>query len=107
MSKMPESVKVGYRDFKIEPWPSHEATTYGADGLCDKRNAIIRIRDDLEPQLKAETLIHELKHAAWDMAALGDRATEEAAITSLSRYEAQIWRDNPELVAYIEQTFRP
>lgn len=99
MASLPTRIKVGYRDYRVEEWPAHEADS---DGKCDTRNGVIRIRADLERQLAAEILWHEATHAAWDMAGLESGATEEAAVTALSRQTMQIWRDNPDLIAFID-----
>lgn len=61
------------------------------------------IHDGLAPALEADTTLHELLHAAWSVAGLPDKATEEQAINSLTPIILCILRDNPDLVRWLVQ----
>jgi hypothetical protein len=101
VSELPASIRVGYRDFAIKAWSARDAEAAGDDGYCDKLNGIIGIREDLDAIEKLVTLCHELKHAAWKVGCLPQSADEEAAVSVLSNIDVQIWRDNPDFLAFL------
>jgi hypothetical protein len=99
--ELPKSVRVGYRDYAVVPWPTREADAAGADGYCDKQFGIIRIREGMDAVETLATLWHELRHAAWSVGCIGDDSNEERVVSILSNVDVQIWRDNPDLVAFL------
>jgi hypothetical protein len=103
--ELPSKVRVGYRDFAITTWAPAEAYVRERAAECDKFNLIIRVRADLPPSVMAECLLHEVIHAAYEMAALERNDDEERVVTGLTNQLSQIWRDNPELVAYLSRAF--
>lgn len=105
MAQMPETIRVGYLDYVVEAWPSSLASTSDRIGECDRQNSIIRIRDDLPPQKTAEVLLHEVLHAAYDMGCISGE-DEEKIVSIFGHQLTQIWRDNPQFVAFMESTFR-
>lgn len=105
MARLPDTIRVGYLDYTIEAWSAAHATTADRIGECDRQNSIIRVRDDLPPQKTAEVLLHEVLHAAYDMGCVGGE-DEEKTVSIFGRQLTQIWRDNPQFVAFMESTFR-
>lgn len=101
MAEMPSSLKVGYRDYCLEVWKPSEAIASGRYAECDKMNGIIRVDHQFGPQKAAESLLHEVLHAAFDIAGIEDKGEEERVVTALSLALCQIWRDNPGFVAFI------
>lgn len=106
-AELPQSLRVGYLDYTIEDWKPSEAYVNGRYGECDRHHLVIRVRADLPPTRKAETLLHEVLHAAYDMGHVADKDEEEQTVAVLASQLAQIWRDNPDLIRFLEQTFRP
>lgn len=106
MADLPKSIRVGYRDYTVEDWPRQASGAAGRFGECDKVNAVIRVCTDHGAQKAANTLLHEALHAAWDVADLADSDLEEKAVTGLSNVLTQIWRDNPELIAFMSDSLK-
>lgn len=99
---MPSSIRVGFRDYRVLDWDPREANVAGRLGECDRQNGVIRVRSDLSAQMRAGVLWHEVLHAVYDM---GDLAAdnEEKVVTIMANQTLQVWRDNPDLVAYISE----
>lgn len=104
MPKLPEKVRVGYRDFAVRPMKPLEATAKDIFGECDLTMAEISIRDDLHPVKAANTLLHEVLHAAFYIGNIDHHGPEqEKIVTVLANMLSQVWRDNPDFVAFIEE----
>lgn len=103
---LPATIKVGYRDFRVEEWLPRAAEASCKYGECDRHNGIIRLRTDLQEQVIGQVLLHEIIHAAFGM---GDLNTpdEEKVVTVLAVQLAQIIRDNPETIEFISRALRP
>ena len=97
-TKLPPSIRVGYRDFKLEHWPVNEARADQSYGQCDKGNAIIRIDASISASVTANTVLHELLHACWTHI---PEEHEELTVSVLADHLTQVWRDNPELVKWL------
>ena len=89
------TLKLGHRKFRVVPFE----TLDGPDaGLIDYEAQTISIASTLTAEEQARVLIHELLHAAWDMAGnLGAALEEEAACEALDGPLATIFSDNPHL----------
>jgi hypothetical protein len=74
---------------------------------CDRFNLVIRIREDIPHQIQAECIIHEVLHAAWEMADIPNKSDDEKAVTGLANVMSQVIRDNPDLVAYLQEALAP
>lgn len=98
---LPKSIRVGYRDYAVEPWSSVVASANGRLGECDRLNLIIRIRSDLNPMVTAEVLLHEVIHACYGNGVLEAEDSEERVTESLANQLAQVWRDNPHFVDFM------
>lgn len=103
--KLPTTIRIGFKTFKISPWPLAEA--YSADrlGECDPANSTIRVADGRSTEDTAETLIHEVLHAAWHVAHLEEGDKEERIVASLSSVLAQVLHDNPDFQSYLADVY--
>jgi hypothetical protein len=100
--ELPKSVRVGYRDFIVENWESRFAVASGRVGECDKMGGVIRVDTQYGPQRAALTLLHEVIHAIWDTAEMDELdLSEEVVVSVLAAQLTQIWRDNPDFVAFM------
>ena len=106
VSTMPATIRVGYQDYTVEDWKPSEAHVNSRDGECDKHHMVIRVRADLERRRKAEVLLHEVLHAAFSMGDLSGGDSEEKTVTVLGSQMTQVWRDNPEFIAFMEASLR-
>jgi hypothetical protein len=103
----PKSIRIGYRDFAVEDWDTKHASVAGRLGECDRANAVIRIDTSYGPVQSAETLLHEVLHGCFGIAGIDEADSEERTVTHLSAQLAQVFRDNPELLAYLKTALRP
>jgi hypothetical protein len=103
----PKSIRIGYRDFAVEDWDTKHASSAGRYGECDKANAVIRIDTSYGPVKAVSTLLHEVMHGCYDIAGITDEDNEERTVTQLSNQMTQVFRDNPELLAYLKTALRP
>jgi hypothetical protein len=89
---LPASIRVGYRDFKIEVWPKPKNDRFGE---CDAATGVLRLNPDLEGDHQVYIVLHELFHAIHDTAGLSESSTEEQIVGAYSGFLLQVWRDNP------------
>lgn len=103
----PETVRIGYRDYRVERWDHTEAMRAGNFGECDHAKGVLRIDGGLDAQQAAETMMHEMLHAVFSCFGYADWAKaedpEEAAVTILAKGLSCTTRDNPELWAQISK----
>lgn len=57
-------------------------------------------------QLHAETLFHEILHAAWDFAGLNPKDGEEKIVSALSKQLCAVIQQNPELIAWLMEALK-
>ena len=102
------SLRIGYRDYQVQTWPSKTAQTHGACGLCDPVNAIIYVSEDRTGYDAADTLLHEILHAIFHMADIdAEKDGEERIVSRLAPMMVQVWRDNSELRKWLNGVESP
>ena len=101
--KLPDKVRVAHVDVNIESMTPQQASSRGRwgewtpnDGMTDR----IEIGDRSHPEVVC-TLIHEINHVVWWAYELEKGDEEERVVGVMATAWAQIYRDNPELVAFI------
>lgn len=89
-------LRVGFKTFRVRPLsdPERDAAD-GAMGLCRKMGGEILVDPYRTPEEQADTLLHELLHAAWYVGDLPAKVDEEKAVTVLAHVLCQVIRDNP------------
>jgi hypothetical protein len=93
--KLPETVIVGYRTYDIEDLPSLQSRADGADGWHIGNACVIQVRtENRQPADIANTLLHEILHACWQMGDLEAMSPEEKTVTVLANQLIQVWRKN-------------
>ena len=100
---MPESIKIGYRDYKLEKWKQTVATANEAQGQFFQKEGIIGYVTTEEGVSHANTIIHEILHAIiyqWNIE-LGEKE-EEHLVNALSNGLTTVLVDNPELINYLK-----
>lgn len=98
----PTSVKVGPFTYEIEEWDPTEALQNGHLGQCDTLNLVIKVQANLPSMRKVEVLLHEIMHAAWDVVSLPGSVEEETAVNALAIALTGVFRDNPDIMRWIE-----
>ena len=108
---LPDHVKVGYKDIKIKyvrpDYKKWEMTD--CFGEYDYRQNVISIQHDLCGQERANTIIHEIMHAAvsvsglnQEKAALEKGEHEEAVVNQLTNVMMGVFRDNDWIVEMLK-----
>lgn len=101
---LPKAVRVGPLVYTIKEWGAFAGDNAQAYGLCDRTTCVILVRSDLSPQKQAETLWHEVLHAAYHGAGLtvGEHF-EERTVNALTFTTLQVIKDNPDLLVYLTE----
>ena len=97
-------VKVGAVDIDVFSLP------FDGEAFGDFKYLLMRIRldEDLKGPVLVDTLIHELNHAVWAIGNLQTKDEEEERVCSvMASMWTQIFRDNPEFIAWIEKNLTP
>ena len=108
---LPNHVKVGYKDIKIKyvrpDYKKWEMTD--CFGEYDYRQNVIHVQHDLCGQERANTIVHEIMHAAvqvsglnQEKAALEKEEHEEAVVNQLTNVMMGVFRDNPWIVEMLK-----
>jgi len=101
--QVPKSIKVGYRDYKLEEWKQTVATANEAQGQFFQKEGIIGYVASEKGVCHANTLLHELMHAIiyqWNIEL--DEKKEENLVNTLSNGLTTIFVDNPDLMDYLK-----
>jgi hypothetical protein len=108
---LPETVRVGYRTYKLNvmgEWESDRSHNYAR---IDHAAATIEFCAFLDPQKAANSLIHELMHAFWSIWAIGEdcvahdkpqELNEEEVVIGLTNGLSTFMRDNAGLFQTLE-----
>ena len=107
--KLPKSVKVGYRTFKIELKSKDFMEDMGKVADCDKEGGIIRLGKHhlkASPQIAAEAILHEILHAIYYNWDLDDSDKEEKIVTQLTFGLCSVIVDNPKMWKWIMENIR-
>lgn len=94
--KLPRFVTVGHLKLRVVEISADEATARGINGEFDYENGKIELAANLVPSVKAEIALHEVLHAAFEVAKL--KATEEGEetfVSGLAPVLLSFIRDNP------------
>ena len=102
-SKIPTSIKIGYRDYKLEKWKQTVASANDAHGQFFAKEGIIGYTEEEKGVSHANTIIHECLHAIiyqWNMDL--EEKVEELVVSGLANGLTTIFVDNPELMDYLK-----
>ena len=108
---LPSSVKIGYRNIQIK----YVRPDFKSDDMTESygeyraREGVILLHHDLCGQEMANSLWHEIKHAAVYVSGLNqangplkEDDAEEIVVNNLSNFEIGIFVDNPWLLDFIK-----
>ena len=103
---IPESIKIGYRDYKLEKWKQTVASANEAQGQFFAKEGIIGYTDDEKGVSHANTLLHEIIHAIvyqWNID-VGEK--EETIVNGLTNGLTTVLVDNPKLIDYLKKNIK-
>ncbi len=99
---VPAAVIVGPHVYRIAATRKAERklTADGNLGMCDTTTSTILVMPGQSPTQLADTLLHEIIHAAFDQTPLrqGNTGTEEEIVSALTPILLGVLRNNPEFV---------
>lgn len=105
--RMPRSVVIGHRTWKIRPYPPAKADKAREDGACVYATTTLLVRNHNRSTVqRANTLLHEMEHAIWDEAGLTAGDSEEKIVSAVSNIRMQVFRDNPDVINWILEKAR-
>src|SRR5258705_11539277 len=100
----PTTVKVGPFDVKIVEFDKDDEDMKLCFGAFDPMSLKIYLRPDFATKmLEVETLIHEVLHSVYWIQGIkhGPKNIEEHVVHNMSVGLTQVWRDNPNLISWI------
>ncbi len=101
--KLPDKVKVAGFDITIEDWPPHQANTRDSFGEFTTYDLVIRI-DMSVPRTKIlDSFLHEISHVIYWAWKLSDDDKEERYVSAMATAWTQIFRDNPDVLKFIQE----
>ncbi len=105
--ELPETIKIGYLDYLVDTWDISQDEESDRAGQCDRNAAEIRVIAELPPARAAEALLCEVMHACWGQwCNAADRTIEDKVVSGLASGLATTFRDNPELIGWLESQLR-
>ncbi len=107
---IPETIRIGAADFDVAPIPALEGDKFALYGYMHWPSQHIRYVEGLPRQRLAEILLHEVIHGLWKEYELREEGPngqdiEENYVKALGKGFLQIIRDNPDLIAWVSQSF--
>ena len=104
---MPESIKIGYRDYRLEKWKQTVANANDAHCQFFEKEVVIVYTEEEKGVSHANTILHEILHAViyqWNIE-LGDKE-EEHLVSALSNGLTTVLVDNPKLMDYFKEKIK-
>ena len=104
---IPEKIKVGYRDYKLEEWKQTVASANEAQGQFFAKEGVIGYTAEETGVSHANTLLHECMHAIiyqWNMEL--EVKVEESIVNGLANGLTTIFVDNPKLMDFLKEKIK-
>ena len=104
---IPDKIKVGYRDYKLEEWKQTVASANEAHGQFFSKEGVIGYTVEEKGVSHANTILHEIMHAIiyqWNIE-LGEKE-EEHLVNALSNGLTTVFVDNPKLIDYFKEKIK-
>ena len=106
VSTIPSTVKIGYKNYKLEEWKQTVASANEAQGQFFSKEGIIGYTSDEEGVSHANTILHEIIHAVvyqWNID-VGEK--EETIVNGLTNGLTTVLVDNPKLMDYLRKSIK-
>ena len=100
-ASIPRSVKVGYRIYSIEVFEAMGARSQLGEHLPWAHQ--IKIYKDQPASEAANTLVHEIMHACYDIFGVRTGDKEERLVETVANAISTVWIDSPEVMEWIGQ----
>ena len=102
VSTIPNTVKIGYKNYKLEEWKQTVASANEAQGQFFSKEGVIGYTSDEEGVSHANTILHEIIHGIiyqWNID-VGEK--EEAIVNGITNGLTTVFVDNPDLMGYLK-----
>ena len=100
--KIPEKLKIACFDIKVKKVSERESAITQRYGHFSSLDLSMSIQDGLDPIKTIDTLLHEIGHVIYWAYGLEDSDKEERLISTMSTAWTQVYRDNPQLLKFIQ-----
>ena len=103
---IPEKIKIGYKEYRLEKWKQTVASANEAQGQFFAKEGIIGYTDDEKGVSHANTLLHEIIHSIvyqWNID-VGEK--EETIVNGLTNGLTTVLVDNPKLIDYLKKNIK-
>ena len=104
---IPEKIKIGYKEYRLEKWKQTVASANEAQGQFFAKEGVIGYTAEEKGVSHANTLIHELLHAIvyqWNMEL--EEKDEEKLVNGLANGLTTIFVDNPKLMDFLKDKIK-
>lgn len=98
---LPASVRVGPHDIRFNKLSPEEAAVYNGTYY---EYGIQLASEFPSGSVAVEIVLHELLHAIFKIGGVTPKAGEEHVVSCIASFLAQIARDNPEFVRWVQDT---
>lgn len=103
---LPTKLKAGWLDYDILVWESVRAAQDRRYGETRHLTHEIMIDLSFGGRQAASTLLHEIFHVVFTIWNIRDEDAEEQTVSSMADGLSTIWRDNPEVFAWIAEQLK-
>lgn len=99
-SRYPRKIKLGPYTYVVELFPDATTSDHGA---CVYNHQTIFLSANQHAERAGDTLLHEVLHAIWDVAAFDSMPDlhEETIVRAMATWLSAVLKDNPKLVEFI------
>ena len=104
---IPDKIKVGYKEYKLEEWKQTVASANEAQGQFFSKEGVIGYVTTEKGVSHANTILHEIMHAIiyqWNIEL--DEKVEELVVNGLSNGLTTVLVDNPKLMDYLKEKIK-
>ena len=104
---IPDKIKVGYKEYKLEEWKQTVASANEAQGQFFSKEGVIGYVTTEKGVSHANTILHEVMHAViyqWNIEL--DEKVEELVVNGLSNGLTTVFVDNPKLMDYFKEKIK-
>ena len=104
---IPDKIKIGYREYKLEEWKQTVASANEAQGQVFSKEGVIGYVTTEKGVSHANTLLHEILHAIlyqWNMEL--EEKEEEKLVNGLTNGLTTVFVYNPKLMDYLKEKIK-
>lgn len=107
MAKCPTRIRVNGYNWSLHTDRKHweDLGHDGASGITFSRSRTMTVQPgEMEPQLEASTVLHEVLHAVWMESFVNTekRRSHESTVSGIEMAVYTMIRDNPKLIDYLQ-----